>query len=86
MLVVLFRLSYKKNQRHAFKIFLEVTAFNTCFPGRSQPSTTLHEVTVQIISDAAYSSAYAIFGGITPQMICAGVPEEDRSACQVTAS
>ena len=30
----LFRLSYKKNQRRAFKILPEVTAFNICFPGR----------------------------------------------------
>ena len=49
-------------------------------------STTLREVTVQIISDASCNSAYAAHGGITASMICAGVPGGGKDACQVTGS
>jgi hypothetical protein len=49
-------------------------------------STTLRQVTVQIVSDSSCNSAYSSFGGITARMICAGVPNGGRDACQVTMS
>ena len=49
-------------------------------------STTMRQVTVQIISDSTCNSAYASVGGITPRMICAGVSGGGRDACQVTGS
>jgi len=58
-----------------------VTGWGATSEGGSA-STTLRQVTVQIISDAACNSAYAAFGGITARMICAGVPNGDRDACQ----
>jgi trypsin len=49
-------------------------------------STTLRQVTVQIVSDASCNSAYVSYGGITARMICAAVPGGGRDACQVTES
>ena len=43
----------------------------------------LQEVTVQIISDSECNNSYAIFGGITDRMICAGDPNGGKGACWV---
>jgi len=59
-----------------------IIAFQEGGPG----NTTLQEVTVQIINDTQCISAYAAWGGITPRMICAGVPGGGKDACQVTGS
>jgi hypothetical protein len=40
-------------------------------------------MTVQITSDSECNSTYAIFGGITDRMICAGDPDEGKGACWV---
>jgi hypothetical protein len=77
----LFRAFYKNDQKFAFKN-LPVIAFQE---GGSL-STTLLQVTVQVISDFLCNNAYAAFGGITARMICAGVPGGGRDACQVTGS
>ena len=49
-------------------------------------STTLRQVTVQIINQATCNSAYSAHGGVTSNMICAGVSGGGRDACQVTGS
>jgi len=50
------------------------------------PSTTLLQVTIQIINNATCNNNYAAYGGITPRMICAGVPDGSKDACEVTGS
>ena len=86
MLHLLFWPFYKNDRKYAFRSLPEVTAFIIAFQEGGPSSTTLRQVTVQIISDASCNSAYAAFGGITPRMICAGVPGGGRDACQVTWS
>jgi len=78
---------YKKDQRKAFRSLPELTAFNSIFfQEEGPPSTTLRTVTVQIINHSSCNSAYALLGGITDRMICAGVPGGGKDACQVTGS
>jgi trypsin len=61
---------------------LSVTSgWGTTSPGGSLPSQ-LQAVEVYITSRAACNSAYAAYGGITVNMICAGVPEGGKDACQ----
>ena len=58
-----------------------VTGWGTLTPGGSLP-LQLQAVEVNITSRAACNSAYAQYGGITVNMICAGVPEGGKDACQ----
>jgi hypothetical protein len=58
-----------------------VSGWGTLTPGGSLP-TQLQAVEVPIVSWAACNSAYAQYGGITVNMICAGVPEGGKDACQ----
>jgi len=44
------------------------------------------QVTVQGTRDSSFNSASAANGGITARMICAGVPNGGKAACQVTRS
>ncbi|GFG33054.1 hypothetical protein Cfor_00060, partial [Coptotermes formosanus] len=46
------------------------------------PSTTLRQVTVQIISDSVCNTDYSAYGGITARMICAGTSSGGKDACQ----
>ena len=58
----------------------------TTFQEGGSASTILREATLQIISDAQCSSAYANIDVITARMICAGVTGGSQDACQVTGS
>ena len=49
-------------------------------------STTLLEVTVQVITESECNSTYADYGGITDRMICAGDTNGGKGACWVKAS
>jgi len=58
-----------------------VSGWGTLTPGGSLPSQ-LQAVEVDITSRAACNSAYAQYGGITINMICAGVTGGGKDACQ----
>jgi trypsin len=58
-----------------------VSGWGTLSSGGSLPSH-LQAVEVFITSPAACNSAYAVYGGITENMICAGVPGGGKDACQ----
>nr|AEI58590.1 serine protease [Eupolyphaga sinensis] len=58
-----------------------VSGWGTTSEGGSA-STTLRQVAVPIVADAACNSAYASYGGITARMICAGFTAGGRDACQ----
>jgi len=58
-----------------------VSGWGTLTPGGSLPSQ-LQAVEVNIISRAACNSAYADYGGITVNMICAGVIGGGKDSCQ----
>jgi trypsin len=58
-----------------------VSGWGTLTPGGSLPSQ-LQAVEVDIISHEKCDSAYAGYGGITENMICAGVPVGGKDACQ----
>ena len=49
-------------------------------------STTLSEVTLQIISDSECNSTYSFSVGITESMICAGDSNGGKGACSVKGS
>jgi len=55
--------------------------WGTTTPGGSL-SPVLLAVNVTITDRAACNDAYANYGGITVNMICAGVPEGGKDACQ----
>jgi trypsin len=59
-----------------------VSGWGTLSSGSSSLPTQLQAVTVDIVSDAACDSAYASYGGITENMICAAVPGGGKDACQ----
>jgi len=82
----LFRPSYKKDYRLTFSVCRKCLHLVIAFQEGGAASTTLREVTVQIISDASCNTAYAAYGGITARMICAAVPGGGKDACQVTGS
>ncbi|KDR22111.1 Trypsin-1 [Zootermopsis nevadensis] len=58
-----------------------VSGWGTTSEGGSA-STTLRQVTVQIVSDSSCNSAYSSYGGITARMICAGTSNGGKDACQ----
>jgi len=58
-----------------------VIGWGTLTPGGSLP-LKLRAVEVYIISRVECNRAYAAYGGITYQMICAGVPGGGKDACQ----
>ena len=58
-----------------------VTGWGRLTPGGLLPSQ-LQAVEVNITSREACNSAYAQYGGITVNMICAGVPQGGKDACQ----
>jgi trypsin len=58
-----------------------VSGWGTLTAGASLPSQ-LQAVEVNIISRAACNSAYADYGGVTVNMICAGVTGGGKDACQ----
>jgi trypsin len=58
-----------------------VTGWGSLTPGGSLP-TQLQAVEVDIVSREECDRAYAAYGGITENMICAGVPKGGRDACQ----
>ena len=58
-----------------------VSGWGTLTPGGSLPSQ-LQAVDVDITSRAVCNSAYAAYGGITENMICAGVTGGGKDACQ----
>jgi trypsin len=58
-----------------------VCGWGTTTPGGSLPSQ-LQAGVVYIISRAECNAAYADYGGITVNMICAGVPGGGTGACQ----
>jgi trypsin len=58
-----------------------VSGWGTLSSGGSFPSQ-LQAVDVYITSRAACNSAYAAYGGITENMICAGVTGGGKDACQ----
>jgi trypsin len=58
-----------------------VSGWGTLTPGGSLPSQ-LQGVEVYITSHAECDSAYDAFGGITENMICAGVTGGGKDACQ----
>jgi trypsin len=58
-----------------------VTGWGRTSEGGSS-STTLRQVTVQIINQSTCNSAYSAHGGVSSNMICAGVPGGGRDACQ----
>jgi trypsin len=58
-----------------------VSGWGTTTPGGSLPSQ-LQAVEVLITGRAVRNTAYANYGGITENMICAGVPEGGKDACQ----
>jgi trypsin len=57
------------------------SGWGTLTSGGSLP-IQLQAVEVFIISRAACNNAYAAYGGITENMICAGVPGGGKDACQ----
>ena len=59
-----------------------VTGWGTLTAGGSTLPSQLQAVEVNITSREACDSAYAAFGGITVNMICAGVPQGGKDACQ----
>ena len=58
-----------------------VSGWGTLTPGGSLP-TQLQAVDVDIISREVCDSTYAAYGGITENMICAGVTGGGKDACQ----
>jgi trypsin len=59
-----------------------VSGWGTLSSGSSSLPTQLQAVTVNIVSSAECSSAYASYGGITDRMICAAVTGGGKDACQ----
>jgi trypsin len=59
-----------------------VTGWGTLSSGSSSLPTQLQVVTVPIVSRAECNDAYAEYGGITENMICAGVTGGGKDACQ----
>jgi len=82
----LFQPFYKNDHQYALNVCRKWLHLVIAFQEGGAASTTLRQVTVQIVSDASCNNAYAAHGGITPRMICAGVPGGGRDACQVTGS
>jgi trypsin len=60
----------------------EVSGWGTLSSGSSSLPTQLQAVTVNIVSTADCNSAYASYGGITENMICAAVTGGGKDACQ----
>jgi trypsin len=58
-----------------------VSGWGRLSSGGAIPSQ-LQAVEVDIISSTACNSSYADYGGITENMICAGVPGGGKDACQ----
>ena len=59
-----------------------VSGWGTLTAGGSTLPSQLQAVEVNITSRAACNSAYAAYGGITVNMICAGVTGGGKDACQ----
>jgi trypsin len=59
-----------------------VSGWGTLSSGSSSLPTQLQAVTVNIVSASQCDSAYADYGGITENMICAGVTGGGKDACQ----
>jgi trypsin len=59
-----------------------VTGWGTLSSGTSEVSTFLQAVNVTIMPHEECNSAYSSYGGITQNMICAGVPGGGKETCQ----
>ena len=59
-----------------------VSGWGTLSSGSSTLPSQLQAVEVEITSPASCNSAYAQYGGITVNMICAGVTGGGKDACQ----
>jgi trypsin len=59
-----------------------VSGWGTLSSGSSSLPSQLQAVEVDITSRSACDSAYASYGGITENMICAAVPGGGKDACQ----
>jgi hypothetical protein len=59
-----------------------VTGWGTLSSGTSELSTLLQALNVTIASREECSVAYSVYGGITENMICAGVSGGGRDVCQ----
>jgi trypsin len=59
-----------------------VTGWGTLSSGTSELSASLQAVNVTIVSREQCNAAYSDYGGITKNMICAGVSGGGRGACQ----
>jgi len=58
-----------------------VSGWGTLYFGDLTPSSQLQAVEVDIKTRAACNSAYAAYGGITVNMICAAVPRGGKDFC-----
>jgi len=59
-----------------------VSGWGTLHYGDTDLPSQLQAVEVYITSRVECNSAYAVYGGITENMICAGVPGGGKGACQ----